>query len=134
MTNKIKEGNMVFIGILLVIIISGVIGFSIGYEVNNEGYQEGYNDVIYKMINDSFDTGDNYLLMRDLFTPCSWNDTLTIENAGEYWEGYNCTSTFWVNHSNVCWSYYFVDANCYRVAVPTWGDEELWVVEFVKLE
>ena len=126
--------KILIIGVLLAIVISGAICFSIGYEINGKRYDEGYNDAIRDTIIDSFDTGDNYLLMRDLFTPCSWNDTITIEDAGEYWEGYNVTSTFWVNHSNTCWSFYFEDADCYRVAIPSWGEEELWVVETKNIE
>lgn len=121
--------NDIIKGLFLILVIVAAFTLFAAYIAADISYELGYNDAVEESFNP--DTHGNYMKMRDLFTPCSWNDTVTISFAGEYWEGFNCTSnTFWVNHSNVCDSFYFDDFCCYRVGVPTMVDEDIFIIDY----
>ena len=102
-------------------------GMFIGYTYNNILYNTGYENGYYDGMFSSED--GNYAKMRDIFTPCSSNETVTITNSDFFISEENGRSgyTFWVNHTQICHSYYFNNSISYKVVIPSVGD--IYVLE-----
>lgn len=129
-SEKIKKDILGFI--ILISIFFTIIGFLFGYNIaKDEFYNKGLIEGSISYWNDFPDPEniDNYLLMRDVFTPM-YDDTVTI-NYIDYkdavYDWINNTKIsdggyiYWVNHTNMLYSFYYDDAMNYKVLIPTDG-------------
>lgn len=141
--NNIKKPKIIILSLIL-FLSSLSLGIFIGLNFNKENYyNKGFVDgsIDYWSGFPNPESTDNYLLMRDIFTPM-YNDTVTIKQAGyrltEY-EWINNTKIkeggylFWVNHTcDYFTSFYYDDAKNYKILIPT--DGKIIVLETNNME
>lgn len=64
----------------------------------------------------------NFRVMRDIFTTSGFDDTIKIECIGYHQFG---GFVYWVNHSQVCNSFFFNDMHDYKILIPLNGRIQL---------
>lgn len=117
-----KEKNKELFGYILSLCLAFSVALYTGINVGYNKGQERLNDMNMDFwLEQESESQYNFEVMRDLFTPSGYNDTVTIVHAPEV----NWSFTYWVNHSNICNSFFFDNMKSYHVLFPMWGKLEV---------